>query len=56
MNLGFKIISKKIIQKLVEKHQVTIDEITECFLNRVDGLLEDKRLYNKTEPPTYGYC
>ena len=45
-------INKNILNKITEKHQVNIDEIYECFLNRSKGLLEDTRVNNKTNPPT----
>ena len=45
-------ISKSIIVKLKSKHDVTIDEVFECFLNRTQGLLEDTRVNHKTNPPT----
>ena len=45
-------ISKRIIEKLARKHQVTTTEIFECFLNRIKGLLEDTRVDHKTNPPT----
>ncbi len=45
-------ISQRILAKLREKHQVKIDEIWECFFNRVHGFLEDTRVNHKTEPPT----
>lgn len=48
---NFKI-SKRISEKLLEKHGVTTEEVFECFLNRTKGLLEDTRLDHKTNPPT----
>ena len=37
-------ISKRIAEKLLEKHKVTTTEVFECFLNRTKGLLEDTRV------------
>ena len=45
-------ISKNIIGKLKSKHNVSVDEVFECFLNRTKGLLEDTRVNHKTNPPT----
>ncbi|KTC89155.1 hypothetical protein [Fluoribacter dumoffii] len=45
-------ISKRIAEKLLEKHKVTTAEVFECFLNRTKGLLEDTRVDHKTNPPT----
>ena len=45
-------ISKSIIGKLKNKHNVSVDEVFECFLNRTKGLLEDTRVNHKTNPPT----
>ncbi|MEO9204911.1 MAG: ADP-ribosyl-(dinitrogen reductase) hydrolase [Gammaproteobacteria bacterium] len=44
--------TKRIAEKLLKKHRVTIIEVGECFLNRIHGLLEDTRLDHRTEPPT----
>lgn len=46
------IISAKVAGKLAKKHNVTEDEIVECFANRTAGFLLDEREYHKTEPPT----
>jgi hypothetical protein len=45
-------VSQRVLQKLWQKHQVTHDEIEQCFLNRIKGLLTDKRLNHVTDPPT----
>ena len=45
-------INNAIIRKLKEKHEVTVDEVEECFYNRIRGLLEDTREQHKTNPPT----
>ena len=45
-------ISKRIAEKLITKHQVTTNEVLECFFNRTKGLLEDTRVDHKTNPPT----
>lgn len=45
-------INKRILDKLIIKHNVTKTEVFECFLNRTKGLLEDTRVDHKTNPPT----
>lgn len=45
-------ISNRIAEKLQRKHGVTKNEVWECFLNRIKGLLEDTRLDHRTAPPT----
>lgn len=45
-------ISKAISEKLINKHDVTREEVEECFMNRTKGLLEDTREQHKTQPPT----
>jgi uncharacterized DUF497 family protein len=49
MSLNF---SKGIALKLLQKHDVTITEVEECFDNREKGLLEDAREKHQTNPPT----
>lgn len=48
------IISPSVRKKLRDKHNVTEDEIKECFLNKDGnrGHLEDIRADHKTEPAT----
>lgn len=45
-------VSKRVAEKLRYKHDVTLFEVKECFLNCSKGFLEDTRLNNKTNPPT----
>lgn len=45
-------ISDVVTEKLFKKHYVTLEEVEECFLNRLKGLLEDTRERHKTNPPT----
>lgn len=45
-------ISSRISEKLRQKHNVSIEEIDECFLNRSRGFLEDTREDHQTDPPT----
>lgn len=42
----------KISKKLKLKHNVTEDEVQECFNNREGNLLEDTREEHKTDPRT----
>ncbi len=48
-------INQRVLEKLKTKHKVLPDEISECFINRSRGLLEDTRLNHKTEPPTFWF-
>lgn len=45
-------ISPKIRKKLAEKHNVSEQEILECFASREKKYLEDTREDHKTDPPT----
>jgi uncharacterized DUF497 family protein len=38
--------------KLRDRHKVTEREVSQCFINRTGGLLEDTREKHKTNPPT----
>ena len=44
--------SDEVREKLIYKHQVSVREVEQCFLNRSGGLLQDTRAGHKTEPPT----
>jgi uncharacterized DUF497 family protein len=46
------IVSDAVLIKLNHKHQVSIKEVEECFLNRVGGLLFDTREEHQTQPVT----
>ena len=46
------IISEKIRGKLLEKHNVTEKEVSECFYNRDRKALKDTREEHDTDPPT----
>ncbi len=48
-------ISRRIAEKLQQKHGVEKEEVWECFLNRVKGLLEDTRLDHQTDSPTFWF-
>jgi hypothetical protein len=45
-------ISQKVAEKLAKKHEVTHEEIIECFTNRTAGYLLDIRAEHKTDPDT----
>lgn len=45
-------ISKAVREKLLEKHNVTVDEVYECFYNREGPAFTDTRLDPQTDPPT----
>ena len=40
------------LEKLQLKHQVSLEEVKQCFLNRDGGLLEDEREDHKATPLT----
>lgn len=46
------IVSPAVRQKLKTKHNVTVDEVEECFLNQTKVFLEDDRTEHLTVPPT----
>ena len=46
------VMSDAVKEKLQNKHGVAPEEITEAFLNRERGFLEDTREEHKTDPPT----
>jgi uncharacterized DUF497 family protein len=46
------VVSKSVEQKLASKHQVTVDEVCQAFVNRGGGFLEDTREEHRTDPPT----
>lgn len=46
------IISEKIKEKLREKHNVSVDEVQQCFASRTAGFLYDNREDHQTDPPT----
>lgn len=48
-------ISPKILEKLEKKHNVSEEEVFQCFLNRTKGMLEDTRVCHKTNPPTFWF-
>lgn len=45
-------ISSQVLSKLSTKHQISRDEVEQCFLNREGVSLEDTREGNVTTPPT----
>ena len=45
-------ISTKVRSKLEQKHNVTQDDIEQCFATRTKGYLSDTREDHKTDPPT----
>src|SRR5690606_9089337 len=48
-------ISPAIRRKLAEKHNVTEEEIKQCFLNLNGVYLRDRREQHDTDPPTYWF-
>lgn len=45
-------VSKSVEKKLLEKHNVTIKEVTECLVNQDRRALKDSREKHDTNPPT----
>ncbi len=46
------IISEECLRKLQEKHNVTRQEVEQCFMNLRGWFLEDSRLQHRRTPPT----
>jgi len=46
------LISAKITAKLAQKHNVTREDIEQCFATRSKGFLRDVREEHRTNPPT----
>lgn len=46
------VISPAIEEKLTIKHQITRQDVEQCFINRTRSYLVDNRLDHQTEPPT----
>ena len=46
------VLSKEIIEKLSDKHNVSTVEVEECFYNRCGDLCVDDRDKHRTDPPT----
>lgn len=46
------IYSPQVKSKLARRHNVTLDEVRECFTNRSSGCLEDNREDHESDPPT----
>lgn len=44
--------SARIRNKIQEKHGVTMNEVEQCFLNRIGKILQDTRTDHQTNPPT----
>ncbi len=44
--------SAAVTKKLLLKHEVSREEVEECFFNRAKGLLEDVREQHQANPPT----
>jgi len=45
-------ISPRVRAKLAEKHQVTAQEVMECFANRIGPAFRDTRAKHETDPAT----
>jgi hypothetical protein len=48
-------ISEKVKAKLAEKHNVSPEEVTQCFENLEGGFLRDTREEHQTDPPTHWF-
>ena len=46
------VVAAAIASKLHKKHHVSINEVEQCFVNKVGNLLYDTRAKTKTIPPT----
>lgn len=47
--------SGAVAQKLIEKHDVTREEVNQCFMNRSSPSFEDRRAEHRTDPPTFWF-
>jgi uncharacterized DUF497 family protein len=45
-------ISDDVLEKITKEHNVKVSEVEQAFANRCAGLLEDKRVQHRTDPPT----
>jgi hypothetical protein len=45
-------VSPSVLQKIKTKHDITEEQIYECFYNRTHGFLIDSREEHKSDPPT----
>lgn len=52
--MEFKI-SAGVATKLRDKHQVSQQEVVECFYNKWGRFFTDTRLEHQTDPPTYWF-
>ena len=52
--MDFKI-SRRILAKLRDKHDVTQQDVAECFANRWGKFFTDSRQNHRTDPPTYWF-
>ena len=52
--MDFKV-SPRVAEKLKTRHQVSNQEIAECFANRTGKFYTDTREDNQTDPPTYWF-
>lgn len=47
--------SEDVAKKLTEKHNVTQDEVRQCFENQEGRFLKDKREEHQTNPPSHWF-
>ena len=48
-------ISSRVEQKILDKHDVTVQEVHECFLNRSGDFVLNEREHHGTWPPTFWF-
>jgi len=48
-------IHPNIVEKLRNKHQISVEEVHECFANVSRGFLIDTREHNQTDPVTHWF-
>ena len=46
----------KVKKKLLDKHNVTQDEVMECFMNRDGAFFKDTDERHETDPPSWWFC
>lgn len=48
-------ISPRVLEKLRDKHDVSSQDVAECFANRHGPFFTDSREDHRTDPPTYWF-
>lgn len=49
------LVSQDTLEKLRDKHNITLREVEQCFENKCGMYVEDTRENNRTDPPTLAF-